>query len=90
MTRDYRKQYEWDKANRLVFSVSFMNKTDDDIIDYLADKTKQRISRNALIKKALREQMRREGYRVNDVKVPVPDYAMAAEHEAEYTESKED
>ena len=68
MTRDYRKQYEWNKENKLTFSVVLAHKSDDDIIDYLADKTKQRISRNALIKKALREQMRREGYRVNEEK----------------------
>lgn len=64
MTRDFKKQYLWNKENKLTFSVVFSRSTDADIIGYLEDKQKQRISRNALIKKALREQMRAEGYKV--------------------------
>ena len=66
MTRDYKKQALWHKEHRMTFSVSFAYKQDSDIIDYLADKQKQRISRNALIKKAIRSQMLSEGYKVNE------------------------
>lgn len=65
MTRDFKKQYQWNKENKQTFSVVLSKKIDSDIIDYLQDKQKARISRNALIKKALRDQMLKEGYRVN-------------------------
>lgn len=64
MTRDYKKQYLWNKENKITFSVVFSKSTDADIVEYLDDKQKQRISRNALIKKALRNQMLAEGYRI--------------------------
>ena len=64
MTRDYKKQAAWQKEHRLTFSVSFAFKQDADIISYLEDKQKARISRNAIIKKALRGQMMKEGYQV--------------------------
>ena len=66
MTRDYKKQYEWNKENKITFSVVLSKKIDTDIIGYLEDKQKQRISRNAVIKKALRDQMLREGYQASE------------------------
>lgn len=66
MTRDYKKQYLWNKENKLTFSVVFSKTTDADIVSYIDDKQKQRISRNALIKKALRNQMAVEGYKINE------------------------
>lgn len=64
MTRDYKKQYLWNKENKITFSVVLSRSTDADIVDFLEDKQKQRISRNALIKKALRDQMLAEGYKI--------------------------
>lgn len=61
MTRDYKKQYEWMKENKIFISVGLMRKTDQDIIDYL-DKKKEETkeSRNSIIKSAIREKMERE------------------------------
>ena len=68
MTKDPIKQREYDRQNKVMISIGLMRKSDADIIAYLDDKQKARISRNALIKKALRDQMRAEGYKTGEMK----------------------
>lgn len=63
MTRDFKKQYEWSKQNKVFIGIALMKKGDADIIQFLEDSKKQGQARNALIKKALREMMKAEGYR---------------------------
>lgn len=63
MTRDFKKQYQWMKENKVFVSLGLMKSTDSDIIQFLEDRKKQGQARNALIKKALRDMMKAEGYR---------------------------
>ena len=60
MTRDPKKSYEWDKKNKYIFSVGLMRETDADIIGYLEDKREKGISRNSIVKEALRNQMKED------------------------------
>lgn len=51
---------EWEKKNRVVFSICLQRSTDSDVLDYIDDVIKDGQSRNGLIKDALREKMARE------------------------------
>ena len=52
---DSEAKRKWDKANTVIFSVKFMKKTEQDLIDYLNEG-----NRSEKIKTALREYMKKE------------------------------
>ena len=61
MTRDPKKAYEWDKKKKYIFSVGLMKEQDADIIEFLEEKRAEGISRNSVVKDALRETISKKG-----------------------------
>ena len=54
MTRDYKKQYEWNKENKVFIGLSLSKKADEDIIDYLDSKRGEGESKQGVVKKCIR------------------------------------
>ena len=54
MTKDYKKQYEWNKENKLFIGLNLMRNTDADIIEYIEQKQEKGESKQGCIKKCLR------------------------------------
>ena len=57
MARDRKKEYEWNKENKVFIGLSLMRSTDRDIIDFLDSQGKQGKTRQGVIKEALREKI---------------------------------
>lgn len=60
MARDRKKEYEWNKENKVFIGLSLMRSTDSDIIRYLDSKVHQGQSRQGVIKEALREKIEKD------------------------------
>lgn len=75
MARDRKKEYEWNKENKVFIGLSLMRSTDSDIIGYLDKEVAAGKSRQGVIKEALREKISRETYDMMDyVAEYSPDY----------------
>ena len=57
LARDRKKEYEWNKENKVFIGLSLMRSTDRDIIDFLDSQGKQGKTRQGVIKEALREKI---------------------------------
>ena len=66
MARDRKKEYEWNKENKVFIGLSLMRSTDSDIIGYLDKEVAAGKSRQGVIKEALREKISRESYNMMD------------------------
>lgn len=66
MARDRKKEYEWNKENKVFIGLSLMRSTDSDIIGYLDKEISKGKSRQGVIKEALREKISRETYAMMD------------------------
>ena len=62
MTKDYKKQYLWNKENKVFIGVNLMKNTDADIIGYIEEKVSAGETKQGIIKRSLRSTMQQEGY----------------------------
>lgn len=61
MTRDYKKQYEWNKENKVFIGLSLSKKADGDIIEYIESEVEKGRTKQGVIKDALRETIAKKG-----------------------------
>ena len=59
MTRDYRKQYKWNKENSMFIGVKLMKTTDADIIDYIDASVAAGETKQGCIKRCIRGEISR-------------------------------
>lgn len=58
--RDRKKEYAWNKENKVFVGLSLMRSTDSDIISFLDNKVEEGKSKQGAIKEAIREKISRE------------------------------
>ena len=84
----WKRQLEYDKAKKYIFSVGLMREQDADIIEYLEEKRAEGISRNSVVKDSLRRTIAEEEVKYGFFKEG-EGACMLAESEPEYHAGKE-